>query len=371
MDNPILEQALEYHRRGWSIIPIKAGTKKPAIRSWKQYQTKRPTEAQIRMRFSKGNNGIAVVVGEVSNGLACRDFDTMDEYRQWAQKHPALAKQLPTVKTSKGMHVYFEGHIKGIKHIQNGELRGSGGYCLLPPSIHPDGHKYQWLNQPNGSILAVDPELAGFIPKDEDVTEQVEQSEQYQQVEQTEAIVCSSIKDVINKYIVKQARTRNTKVWHLVRELAAFEELKDAGTADLENIHSQWFKKSKSNMEADYDESWFAFLYAWERVIFPKGVEMAHIFERAKKATVPEFAKKYPNPKKKLLVCWCRELQRQAGRQAFWLSARTAAHFLEITPMTAWRYLFVLIREKVLEEVEKGGTKERPRKATRFRYIAN
>jgi len=27
--NPILAAALEYHQRGWSIIPIAAGTKKP------------------------------------------------------------------------------------------------------------------------------------------------------------------------------------------------------------------------------------------------------------------------------------------------------------------------------------------------------
>ena len=42
---PILAAALDYRRRGWSIIPIAAGTKKPPrkFRS-KQYQKRLPTE---------------------------------------------------------------------------------------------------------------------------------------------------------------------------------------------------------------------------------------------------------------------------------------------------------------------------------------
>ncbi len=378
---PILKQALEYHRRGWCIIPIGYRTKKPPLVNWTKYQTQRPTEAQIRKWFSGNNRNIAVVLGEVSGGLSCRDYDEETgkaEYKFWIQEHPELARQLPIQQTADGYHVYFEADVEGIKHFKDergkklGELRGAGGYCLLPPSEHPDGPVYQWVNPPNGSILVVDPELAGFIPKNEDVTEHVEQSEQYQQAEQTEARVRGvSIEEAINSTLPKKVGTRNQKTFELVRELSAFEELKDAGTAELEPIFNRWYERAKPNIRTDYDESWFDFLYAWENVIFPKGVEMAHIFERAKNATVPEFAMKYRSPKKRLLVCLCKELQKQAGNKAFWLSTRTAADYLEITPMTAWRYLFVLVKEAILDEVEKGGTKAGPRKATRFRYIAN
>ena len=47
----MLEAALEYHRRGWCIIPIEAGTKLPACRKWKGYQTQRPTEATLQRWF--------------------------------------------------------------------------------------------------------------------------------------------------------------------------------------------------------------------------------------------------------------------------------------------------------------------------------
>ena len=42
-----------------------------------------------------------------------------------------------------------------------GELRG-GGYCLLPPSRHPDGPCYRWQN-PLGDLPVLDLQDAGFL----------------------------------------------------------------------------------------------------------------------------------------------------------------------------------------------------------------
>jgi len=211
----VLEWALEYHRLSWCVIPIKPGTKKPALRSWKQYQTQRPDKNQLRKWFANNDRNIAVVLGEVSSDLVCRDFDAMAEYERWAAKYPDLAKMLPRVKTSKGMHVYFEAPIKGTKHISNGELRGSGGYCLLPPSVHPDSLIYQWVNPLlNGNLLAIDPELAGFIP---DVTENTEQSEQ---TEQSEAIGSDGvIENIILETLPKEFGNRNRKIFEFARAL--------------------------------------------------------------------------------------------------------------------------------------------------------
>jgi len=103
----LLEVVLEYHRRGWCIIPIKTGTKLPACRKWKGFQTERPTEATLRRWFrNRADRGLAVIMGEVSGGLVCRDFDKMDSYQQWADEHPDLALTLPTVATARGRHVY-------------------------------------------------------------------------------------------------------------------------------------------------------------------------------------------------------------------------------------------------------------------------
>ena len=112
--NTFLEWVLEYHRRGWCIIPIRAGTKKAAVK-WEKYQTKRPDEKQLQKWFGSGKyKSLAVVCGEVSRDLSCRDYDGeagKAEYKIWVREHPELAKQLPTAQTADGYHVYFEGGV--------------------------------------------------------------------------------------------------------------------------------------------------------------------------------------------------------------------------------------------------------------------
>jgi hypothetical protein len=169
-----LEDALDYDRRGWCIIPIRPGTKKPACRSWKGYQTERPDVATIRRWFGDGGpKSLAVVLGEVSGNLVCRDFDQMAAYEKWAAEHPELARTLPTVETGRGRHVYATVDIGQIRvaspsggsiiELGDGELRG-GGYCLVPRSKHPDGKTYKWIVPLNGQLPAIDLDSSGFLP---------------------------------------------------------------------------------------------------------------------------------------------------------------------------------------------------------------
>jgi hypothetical protein len=160
-----LKVALWYRGLGVTVIPIAAGTKEPPCGvKWKRFQAERPTEAELRRWFGNGKgHGLAVVLGDVSGGLVCRDFDDMTAFDTWAAENPRLAKALPTVETGRpGRHVYCRadiGQIRGastsgggIIDLGDGELRGAGGYCLLPPSRHPSGHVYRWIVPLNGEI---------------------------------------------------------------------------------------------------------------------------------------------------------------------------------------------------------------------------
>ncbi len=163
----ILEVALAYRQRfGWSIIPIKTGTKKPAVRSWKPYQQAPADEKQLRRWFGNSKQrSVAVILGQVSGNLACRDFDLESAYRTWAERFGELARTLPTVRTSRGYHVYFTARIEKTIHLDDGELRGNGAYCLLPPGVHPDGMLYEWVVPiPNGKMPEIDPVKAGLAP---------------------------------------------------------------------------------------------------------------------------------------------------------------------------------------------------------------
>ena len=69
--------AAEYVERGWSVIPLRG--KRPAIPSWTEYQTRRPTQDEIRSWFSNSSGStppnIGIVTGSIS-GLVVVDCDT-------------------------------------------------------------------------------------------------------------------------------------------------------------------------------------------------------------------------------------------------------------------------------------------------------
>jgi hypothetical protein len=368
----VLEYALEYYRRGLCVIPSPYGKKAARIR-WGKYQKSRPNEWQQRKWLSNSKRNIAVVLGEVSGNLACRDFDAIEGYRLWASAHPDLSNKLPTVKTANGYHVYFESHFQGIKHVEDGELRGSGGYCLLPPSVHPHGQVYQWVNPLlNGSLLAIDPKLAGFIPN---VTEQTEKTEQ---TEQTEAIVGEGKKkEAVGKAIMEtlpqEVGTRNRRIFEFARAIKSLPQFADAEPTQLREIVKVWHKKALPNVRTkEFEETWIDFLKAWPRIKYVKGKEpMAQMFEKVIQLEPPPIAvEKYPdNSKFKILVSLCRELQRAAGNEPFFLSVRTAGRLLNIMPMTASRWFFLLQSDGILKIVSKGGIAKTVREATRFRYV--
>ncbi len=368
--NTLIKQALDYHRLGWCVIPIPQRQKAARIK-WKRFQSNRPDEAQLRKWFQNNHSNIAVILGDVSGGLTCRDFDAMTEYETWTAGFPDLARTLPTVQTAKGMHVYFEGHVKGIRHIANGELRGSGGYCLLPNSVHPDGPIYQWkIPLKNGNLLVLDPKLAGFMP---DVTEKTENTEQ---TEKTEAIIGGNeVEKAIIETLPQEYGTRNRKIFELARYLKSLPQYNGANPKDLREIVEQWHKSALPNIRTkEFEETWIDFLKGWGRIKHPKGEEpMAQIFQSAIEMELPAIViQKYPDNKNlQLLACLCNELQRATGDNPFYLSARTAGRLLKVSPMSANRWLFLLESDGIIKVIRKGGTAQTARKATRYKYIPN
>ncbi len=166
----VLKAALEYHGRGWSVVPVKPGTKRPACR-WLDFQHNRASEEQLRSWFDPAQGehfeDIAVVLGDISGRLAVRDFDEAGAYQRWAEDHREYAGLLPTVKTARGWHVYLclpeDSSIKGTVNLGDGELRTDGGIVLVPPSRHPSGATYQWIIPlPQGKLLEIDPVEIGL-----------------------------------------------------------------------------------------------------------------------------------------------------------------------------------------------------------------
>jgi hypothetical protein len=377
----ILDWALWYHEQGWCIIPIPYGKKKALIR-WGKYQQKRPDEKKLRQWFSSGTKNVAVILGSISGDLACRDFDAMAERESWVAEHSELAKTLPTARTSRGVHVYFQYPVEGRRDIKGpngehlGELRGSGHYCLLPPSLHPEGTPYEWLNPiSNGNLLTVDPELAGFLTNNSDVTERSEENRgEYRRTEEIEVEGC--IEKLIIETLPKELRTRHRRVFDFARKLWSLPQYTEADPVQFRSVVMEWHRRALPNIRTkEFEETWIDFLKAWGKVKWKIGENpMAQVFEKTIRLEPPPIAvEKYPeNDKMKLLVSLCRELQRATGKgRTFFLSCRTAANLLGVRPMTVSRWFFLLETDGILKTVSKGKMTKGGGIATRFRYIGN
>lgn len=157
--NNTLDAAKSYVARGISILPLKEKSKIPAIPSWKEYQTRKPTEDELVKWFGNGSrHNIGIVTGGIS-GLAVVDLDSPEAVEFVKAKGGLIT---PTVKTGKGFHLYCL-YQDGIRNFQKRadlpgiDLRGEGGYVVAPPSIHESGHVYQW-----GRERGLDIPLAGL-----------------------------------------------------------------------------------------------------------------------------------------------------------------------------------------------------------------
>jgi hypothetical protein len=155
----MLQEALELHQAGFCVIPLLERSKKPALVSWKQYQRRRPGLVELHGWFAYGNRNLAVVCGPVSAprglSLAVLDFDRPG-FEAWAEEHSEIVDSTWISATGRagGRHVWLLVP-SGAASAQFGcgEIKAEGGYIVAPPSLHPCGRRYRWL-QHSGRIAA-------------------------------------------------------------------------------------------------------------------------------------------------------------------------------------------------------------------------
>jgi hypothetical protein len=297
----LLDAALGYARRGWSVIPTAA---KKASGAWKRFQSARPDEATLYRLFSRdGITGLAVLLGSASDGLACRDFDSLLSYQSGAAAHPDLAAALPTVATARGRHVYFRGP-QGFADLGDGEYRATAGhYCLLPPSAHPDGPIYTWLVPlPENGLPAINPDRAGLRrPWHEERcnTEDTEGAEDTSPLPPSllelsassapSVLQAEAVQSAIESTLPTGERQRNRRLFDLARRLKGIPFLASAGLPALRPIVVEWHRRALAFIGTkEFTASWGDFIAAWGKVRVPAGqgpVEEA--FRRAVRSDPP------------------------------------------------------------------------------------
>jgi hypothetical protein len=135
--------------RGWSVIPLEPRGKKPAIKSWLEYQKRSATFDELDRWFSGQRLNVGVVTGRVS-GIFVLDADT-PEAIAWAEANLPMSDM--RVRTAKGLHLYYplsvDSSIRNKTRIRVGsgdriglDVRAEGGYVVGPGSLHSSGAVY-------------------------------------------------------------------------------------------------------------------------------------------------------------------------------------------------------------------------------------
>jgi hypothetical protein len=139
--------ALRYLKMGYNIIPLKPRGKEPLF-PWKEWQTKRVTSEDIAKWWNAAPNAnIGIVTGKLSN-LAVIDLDGPEGISSAAK----LKLTSPVASISGGgKHLWYlnnEAIKNSVKTIPGIDVRAEGGYIVAPPSVHPNGMRYRFINGP-------------------------------------------------------------------------------------------------------------------------------------------------------------------------------------------------------------------------------
>lgn len=145
----ILQWAKQYARYGLSVIPVFYGEKKPLV-SWQAYQRRKATESELHEWF--GNSlprNIGIVCGHVSGNIVVLDFDKPEAYQRFFGVTAKLESETPVVRTCRGLHVWLRTTNTVRSYVLSDlslDVIGESKFVLAPPSRHPSGITYEFVN---------------------------------------------------------------------------------------------------------------------------------------------------------------------------------------------------------------------------------
>lgn len=174
--SPFERRAYVYIERGYSVIPIAPGTKRPGVWSqsegwrgmhdWERYSHRLPTELELEAWYKWPDAGIGLLLGKLSGVIGLdRDYDT-----KGTDALEALIPYSPVKKKgAKGYTAFFRYsgerscsfNINGIRVL---DVLCDGRQTLMPGTLHPEGHTYIYLT--DDLLEDYDPQSLPALPAD-------------------------------------------------------------------------------------------------------------------------------------------------------------------------------------------------------------
>lgn len=164
MNNDFLDNALMYAKLGLPVFPIKPKGKNPLTQHGFKDASTDPDQIRAWWKQWPGAN-----IGISTEHIAVLDIDVdpskgIDGNRTLAGIRDAFGT-IPvdtwTAVTGRGGSHLFYKPIAG-QDLRSGanvfgrglDLRAQGGYVVVPPSIHPNGNRYEWITPPASMEMA-------------------------------------------------------------------------------------------------------------------------------------------------------------------------------------------------------------------------
>lgn len=163
MSNQFLDAAIEYASKGMAVFPLKPRDKKPLTKHGVNDAT---TDFDTIEKWWKKNPNanIGIACGQISGGLLVIDLDErengvsgFDSLHEWESANGELPETARTITGKGGSHILYR-----VDHKENNrvdlldgvDVRSDGGYIVAPPSIHPNGNRYEWEYDPEEYDIA-------------------------------------------------------------------------------------------------------------------------------------------------------------------------------------------------------------------------
>lgn len=169
--------AAEYAALGLPVFQLQIQGKKAAVMDWQEAAT---TDPAVALKLWEGETNrlfnIGVAMGQRA-GIVAIDLDKPktdgepdgeESLMEYTAQHGGEIPPTWTFQTGRGgKQLLFRtdapiGNFVGI--LPNVDVRGNGGYSMFPPSIHPNGNPYKWLDGLNPSAMPDGPaDLPAFL----------------------------------------------------------------------------------------------------------------------------------------------------------------------------------------------------------------
>lgn len=172
--SPYERVAYLYLERGYSVIPIAPGTKRPGqwskddgwrgMHDWERFHGRLPTEIELEHWYTWPDAGIGLLTGKFSRVVALdRDYDV-----RGTDALEAIIPWTPVKKKgAKGYTAFFRYNGERSCSFNIGGARvldvlSDGRQTLMPGTLHPEGHTYVYLTE--DTLEGYDPDDLPALP---------------------------------------------------------------------------------------------------------------------------------------------------------------------------------------------------------------